>query len=83
MMRLAEAIPLHEGLVGCLVEDQDGQPVGVLQDTCRHYFKIAAPVNRAYWLAEDYIGSVSDGSVRLSLTNENLDDYILDHPDDY
>jgi len=81
-MRLFEVSPLNVQAIGYPVFDQDDVQVGFIAEIRSFYLRVAALADSDFWLAKDYAGSVID-RVRLSLTVEDLPDYVVADPKEY
>ena len=70
-------IHLQSGVVS-----SDGQEVGRVSEIGGESFKVSAPMVSDYWLKKEYVAETTDGSIRLSLTKEELLDVMQDTPEE-
>ena len=54
------------------VVSSDGQELGRVSEVGGESFKVSAPMVSDYWLKKAYVAETTDGSIKLSLTKEEL-----------
>lgn len=59
----------------------DEERLGTVREVTAGYFKVAAPLQRDYWLASDEILDFAEGRVRLAFRKDHLGDHVRDEPE--
>ena len=67
--------------VGARVYTADGDEIGKVKDLAGSCFKIDAPMQPDYWLANDCVATSSAQEVRLTLPKAQLGDAKMDSPE--
>jgi hypothetical protein len=57
---------------GSWVRSADGQELGRISEITAAEFKVSAPMVADYWLKKNYVADVTDGTVGLSVSKEQL-----------
>jgi hypothetical protein len=67
--------------IGASVFTADGKELGTVKEVSQQCFKVDAPMEPDYWLADDCIAEKSTERVDLLLTNEDLERVVQVGPD--
>ena len=67
--------------VGDMIFTIDERRLGTVREVGAGHFKVNAPLQRDYWLANHEILDMTVGRVRLGFPNDHLADHVRDEPE--
>ncbi len=67
--------------VGEAIFTVDEERLGTVREVRAEYFKVNAPLQPDYWLANHEILGIAEGRVRLTFRKDHLGDHVRDEPE--